>query len=70
MFLVPNIYEKYKEMKKIKTGNRFLINPFQLNAYQKVSIVEIFETETDFVDLLFFWHNKCWGRRQSKKLGN
>jgi hypothetical protein len=45
MFLVPNIYEKYKEMKKIKTGNRFLINPFQLNAYQKASIVEIFETD-------------------------
>jgi hypothetical protein len=31
----------YKEMKKIQTGNRSLINPFQLNAYQKVSIVEV-----------------------------
>jgi len=34
MFLVP----MYKEMKKIKTGNRSLINLFQLNAYQKASI--------------------------------
>ena len=31
----------YKEMKKIQTGNRSLINSFQLNAYQKASIVEV-----------------------------
>jgi hypothetical protein len=28
----------YKEMKKIQAGNQSLINPFQLNAYQKASI--------------------------------
>jgi hypothetical protein len=38
MFLVPNIDQMYKEMKKIQTGNRSLINLFQLNAYQKASI--------------------------------
>jgi hypothetical protein len=31
-------HQMYKEMKKIQTGNRSLINPFQLNAYQKASI--------------------------------
>ena len=51
----------YKEMKKIQTGNRSLINPFQLNAYQKVSIsqqsiVEVGNGDEfpDFVDLLIF----------------
>ena len=37
MFLVPNINQMYKEMKKIQTGNQSLINLFQLNAYQKAS---------------------------------
>jgi hypothetical protein len=41
MFLVSNIDQMYKEMKKIQTGNRSLINPFQLSAYQKASIVEV-----------------------------
>ena len=62
----------YKEMKKIKTGNRSLINPFQLNAYQKAStsnsqasIVEVGNKHgngdefPEFVDLLFFWHKIC-----------
>jgi hypothetical protein len=69
MFLVPNIDQMYKEMKKIQTGNRSLINPFQLNAYQKASnrnsqasIVEIRNKHgkgdefPDFADLFFFWH--------------
>ena len=69
MFLVPNIDQMYKEMKKIQTGNRSLINPFQLNAYQKVSnrnsqasIVEIRNKDgngdkfPDFAYLFFFWH--------------
>jgi hypothetical protein len=45
----------YKEMKKIQTGNRSLINLFQLNAYQKASIVEVGNGDEflDFVDLLF-----------------
>jgi hypothetical protein len=30
MFLVPNIDQMYKEMKKIQTGNRSLINLFPL----------------------------------------
>jgi hypothetical protein len=38
MFLVPNIDQICKEMKKIKTGNRSLINLFKLNTYQKASI--------------------------------
>jgi hypothetical protein len=55
----------YKEMKKIQTGNRSLINLFQLNAYQKASIsqqssVYLLKSEThgngdkflDFDDLL------------------
>jgi hypothetical protein len=37
MFLVPNIDQMYKEMKKIQTGNWSLINLFQLNAYQKAN---------------------------------
>ena len=51
----------YKEMKKIQTGNRSLINSFQLNAYQKASIVEVGNKHgngdefLDFVDLLFFF---------------
>ena len=38
LILVPNIDQMYKEMKKIQTRNRSLINPFQLNAHQKASI--------------------------------
>jgi hypothetical protein len=30
----------YKEMKKIQTGNRSLINPFQLNAYATKNILD------------------------------
>jgi hypothetical protein len=45
----------YKEMKK----NWSLINPFQLNAYQKASIVEVGNKHgdefPDFADLLFFF---------------
>ena len=58
MFLVSNIDQMYKEMKKIQTGNRSLINPFQLSAYQKASIVEVGSKHgnrdefPDFVDLL------------------
>jgi hypothetical protein len=44
MFLVPNIYQMYKEMKKIvevrnkhRNGDEF----------------------PDFADLFFFWHKKC-----------
>ena len=46
----------YKEMKKIQTGNQSLINPFQLNAYQKVSIVEVGNGDEfpDFINLSFF----------------
>jgi hypothetical protein len=61
MFLVPNIDQMYKEMKKIQTGNQSLINPFQLNAYQKASISQQSIVEVGngdefphFVDLLFF----------------
>ena len=53
-------------MKKIQTGNRSLINPFQLSAYQKASIVEVGSKRgnrdefPDFVDLLFFFGiKKC-----------
>ena len=44
----------------IQTGNRSLINPFQLSAYQKASIVEVGNTHgngeefPDFADLFFF----------------
>jgi hypothetical protein len=65
MFLVPNIDQMYKEMKKIQTGNRSLINLFQLNAYQKASnrnsqasIVEVRKKHgngDDFADLFFFF---------------
>jgi hypothetical protein len=54
MFLVPNIDQMYKEMKKIQTGNRFLINPFQLNAYQKASISQQSSVY-------------CWSRKQTRK---
>jgi hypothetical protein len=61
LILVPNIDQMYKEMKKFQTGNRSLINPFQLNAYQKASILQQSIVEVgngdefpDFVDLLIF----------------
>jgi hypothetical protein len=63
MFLVPNIDQMYKEMKKIQTGNQSLINPFQLNVIRKrqyrnsqASIVEVGNGDEfpHFVDLLFF----------------
>jgi hypothetical protein len=41
MFLVPNIDQIYKEMKKIKTGNQ--------------SVVEIGDEFPDFADLFFFF---------------
>jgi hypothetical protein len=68
----PNIDQMYKEMKKIQTGNRSLINPFQLNGYQTASISLVkclllkLETERNFRILsiyYFFWHKKCLGRR-------
>ena len=68
----------YKEMKKIQTGNRSLINPFQLSAYQKASIVEVGSKHgngdefQDFADLLFFWHKrfkkKMLGRSETHTL--
>ena len=41
--------------------NWSLINPFQLSAYQKASIVEVGNGDKfpDFADLLFFCHKKC-----------
>ena len=53
MFLVPNIDQMYKEMKKILSSN------------SQVSIVELGNKHgngdefPDFVDLIFFWHEKC-----------
>ena len=44
MFLVPNIDQIYKEMKKIKTGNQ--------------SVVEIGDEFPDFADLFFFFGMK------------
>ena len=44
----------YKEMKKIKTGNRSLINLFQLNAYQEASISQQSSVY-------------CWSRKQTRK---
>ena len=44
MFLVPNIDQIYKEMKKIKTGNQ--------------SVDEIGDEFPDFVDLFFFFGMK------------
>ena len=64
MFLVPNVDQMYKEMKKIQTGNRSLINPCQYRNSQ-VSIVEVGNKHgnrdefPDFADLFFFWHEKC-----------
>jgi hypothetical protein len=44
MFLVPNIDQMYKEMKKIvEVGNK------HGNG----------DEFPDFVDLFFFWHKKC-----------
>jgi hypothetical protein len=53
MFLVPNIDQMYKEMKKILSSN------------SQASIVEFGNKHgngdefPDFVDLIFFWHEKC-----------
>jgi hypothetical protein len=75
MFLVSNIDQMYKEMKKIQTGNRSLINPFQLSAYQKASIVEVGSKHgngdefQDFADLLFFWH-KRFKKKNVRSIGN
>jgi hypothetical protein len=39
--LLSNLIEvEVEEMKKIQTGNWSLMNPFQLNAYQKASILQ------------------------------
>jgi hypothetical protein len=46
----------YKEMKKIQTGNRSLINPFQLTAYQKASISQQSSVY-------------CWSRKQRQISG-
>ena len=75
MFLVSNIDQMYKEMKKIKTGNRSLINLFQLSAYQKASIVEVGNGD-DFSgfcrSIKFFWHKrfkkKMLGRSETHTL--
>ena len=64
----------YKEMKKIQTGNRSLINPFQLSAYQKASIVEVGSKRgnrdefPDFVDLLFFLAKRI--KKNVRSIGN
>jgi hypothetical protein len=53
----------YKEMKKIQTGNRSLMNPFQLIAYQKASIVKVRNKHGNgdgfCWSIIFFWHKKC-----------
>ena len=54
LILVPNIDQMSKEMKKIQTGNRSLINLFQLNAYQKASISQQSSVY-------------CWSRKQTRK---
>ena len=47
----------YKEMKKIQTGIQSLMNPFQLNAYQKASISQ--------QPSVYFWSRKQTRRRIS-----
>ena len=72
MFLVSNIDQMYKEMNKIQTGNRSLINPFQLNVYQKASISQQSSVYcwsrrqiSGFCRSFFLLYTKCWGRSET-----